>query len=315
MISRPLFIKVAESMVTFGPIDQLGCLRAASSVALAMSAFDHVRNGPPEAVIMTLVTSSRRPAVSAWNSALCSESTGSTVAPVRCARFMNSVPAQTRHSLLASASVAPRSIAASAGSRPAAPVIAPITQSAGRRPASVTASGPAAASMPLPESPAFRSPYAVWSATAAKRAPRSRASAASAVPFLCAVSATTAKRSRWRRSRSAVLDPIEPVAPRIVTVRAAGSGLERMFGVAINSPDQEAPRRSLEAPASQTHHGRRQYRCQKPVEPVHQPAMTRDQMARVLGVEPALDRGFQEIAGLRHDRQHQCDRRDGDGEL
>ena len=82
MTSRPLFIKVAESIVTFGPIDQLGCLSAASSVALRISSFDQVRNGPPEAVMMTLVTSSRRPAVIAWNSALCSQSTGSTVAPV-----------------------------------------------------------------------------------------------------------------------------------------------------------------------------------------------------------------------------------------
>ena len=71
---------------------------------------------------------------------------------------MNRLPAQTRHSLLASASVAPRSIAASAGSSPAAPVIAPITHSAGRRAASATASEPAAASMPLPESSAFSSP-------------------------------------------------------------------------------------------------------------------------------------------------------------
>ena len=45
---------------------------------------------------------------------------------------MNSVPAQTRHSLLASATVAPRATAASVGRSPAAPVIAAITQSAGR---------------------------------------------------------------------------------------------------------------------------------------------------------------------------------------
>ena len=33
MISRPLFISVAESMVTFGPIDQFGCRSACSRVA------------------------------------------------------------------------------------------------------------------------------------------------------------------------------------------------------------------------------------------------------------------------------------------
>ena len=52
---------------------------------------------------------------------------------------MNSAPAQTRHSLLASATIAPRSTAASVGRKPAAPVIAAITQSAGRCAASTSA--------------------------------------------------------------------------------------------------------------------------------------------------------------------------------
>ena len=47
------------------------------------------------------------------------------------ARRMNRPPAQTSVSLLASAMIAPRSAAASVGLSPAAPVIAPITQSAG----------------------------------------------------------------------------------------------------------------------------------------------------------------------------------------
>ncbi len=95
-------------------------------------------------------TSSRGPAPSAWNMALCSQSTGSTVAPAMAARRMNRPPAQTRHSLLASATVAPRSIAASVGFSPAAPVIAAITQSAGRCAASSRPPSPAAASIPLP---------------------------------------------------------------------------------------------------------------------------------------------------------------------
>ena len=89
------------------------------------------------------LTSSRRPAPSAWKMALCSESTGSTVAPAAAARRMNRPPAQTRHSLLASATVAPRFAAASVGSSPAAPLIAAITQSAGRSAASTSASRPA----------------------------------------------------------------------------------------------------------------------------------------------------------------------------
>ena len=45
-----------------------------------------VRNGPPDAVRITRRTSSRRLPLIAWNSALCSESTGSTVAPAAAAR-------------------------------------------------------------------------------------------------------------------------------------------------------------------------------------------------------------------------------------
>jgi hypothetical protein len=152
MISRPLFISVAESIVTFGPIDQLGWRNACSGVAARIASADQVRNGPPDAVRMMRCTFSRVPAPSAWKIALCSESTGSTVAPAAAARRMKSLPAQTRVSLLARATMVPRSAAASVGRRPAAPVIAPITQSEGRSAASTTAASPAAASMPEPAS-------------------------------------------------------------------------------------------------------------------------------------------------------------------
>ena len=55
----------------------------------------------------------------------------------------------------AAGTAAPRSAAASVGLRLAAPVIAAMTQSAGRCAASTTASGPAAASIRVPESSAF----------------------------------------------------------------------------------------------------------------------------------------------------------------
>ena len=56
----------------------------------------------------------------------------------RCSRprACSSAPAQTRLSLLASATIAPRRTAASAGARPAAPTMAAITQSAARAAAS-----------------------------------------------------------------------------------------------------------------------------------------------------------------------------------
>ena len=69
-------------------------------------------------------------------------------APAFAARCMKKSPAQTRHSLLASATVAPRSTAASAGFSPAAPLTAAITQSAGRAAASMIALSPAPHSVP-----------------------------------------------------------------------------------------------------------------------------------------------------------------------
>ena len=71
---------------------------------------------------------------------------------------MNTPPAQTRHSLLASATVAPRLTAASVGFNPTAPLTAAITQSAGRSAASITAASPLAAWMPVPDSASLSSP-------------------------------------------------------------------------------------------------------------------------------------------------------------
>src|SRR5205085_1192559 len=87
----------------------------------------------------------------------CSESTGSTIAPDAAARRMNRLPAHTRVSLLASATIAPRSAAARVGLSPAAPVIAPSTHSAGRCAASTRLLCPAAASIPVPPTAFSRS--------------------------------------------------------------------------------------------------------------------------------------------------------------
>jgi hypothetical protein len=123
-----------------------------------MAASVQVRNGPPDAVMISRLTSSRGPALSAWKIALCSESTGSTLAPDAAAARMNMPPAHTRHSLLASATVAPRLAAASVGLSPTEPLTAAITQSAGRSAASINAASPLAASMPVPDSASFNSP-------------------------------------------------------------------------------------------------------------------------------------------------------------
>ena len=52
---------VAESIVTFGPIDQFGWRSACSTVAALIASSAQVRNGPPDAVRMMRWTSSRRP--------------------------------------------------------------------------------------------------------------------------------------------------------------------------------------------------------------------------------------------------------------
>ena len=62
IISSALFISDAESTVTFGPIDHVGCARACSHVILSISDTGVLRNGPPLAVRMSCATSEgRRP--------------------------------------------------------------------------------------------------------------------------------------------------------------------------------------------------------------------------------------------------------------
>ena len=80
MISRALFIIVAESMLTLGPIDQVGWARASSTLAWAICSAELSLNGPPEAVINTFSISLRLPLRAAWKIAECSESTGIIVA-------------------------------------------------------------------------------------------------------------------------------------------------------------------------------------------------------------------------------------------
>ena len=56
-------MRPAESIVTFGPITQLGWASACSRVAAEMRSALHSRNGPPDAVmvIFSIVSGSRAP--------------------------------------------------------------------------------------------------------------------------------------------------------------------------------------------------------------------------------------------------------------
>ena len=119
--SRPLFISVAESMVIFLPIDQLGWLRACSTVTPSRSNFVLPKNGPPEAV--RIIPLSLLPSFPCrhWKIAECSLSTGYIFTPFSAAAFITSSPPATSVSLFARAMSVPFSIAVRVGTRPTMP--------------------------------------------------------------------------------------------------------------------------------------------------------------------------------------------------
>ena len=76
--------------------------------------------------------------------ALCSESTGSNLAFDLFSSLINISPEETKHSLLANATVVPFYMAATVGSNPAEPTIAAISKSTSLSPASIIAFSPEA---------------------------------------------------------------------------------------------------------------------------------------------------------------------------
>ncbi len=124
MTSSALFISDAESTVTFGPMLHVGWSSVSSTVACSTRSAGHVRNGPPDAVSTSLLTSLERPACRHWKIALCSESTGRRCTPRFRTSGMTRTPAATSVSLFASAMSQPFSIAAIVAGSPAEPTIA-----------------------------------------------------------------------------------------------------------------------------------------------------------------------------------------------
>ena len=158
-----------------------------------MRSLGHSRNGPPDAVSVTFSIACDWPKSRSWNAALCSESTGTTVARDCASVSRKTSPAATTHSLLASAIVAPRRAATSVGSSAAAPTIATIATSLGLAAACKMASAPAPSSILSSASAARRSSYRPASATAAKRGRKRRACSASTSTLDWAVSASIGK--------------------------------------------------------------------------------------------------------------------------
>src|ERR1700730_9436512 len=205
MTSRPLFINVAESTVTFGPIDHRGWLSACSTVTWSRSRSGCDQNGPPLAVMIRRRTLSRRSPHRHCQIALCSESMGRM--PRSPAAFMTSAPAITSTSLVASATSFPAFKAAIVGASARAPGMATTTRS---HRGSVTIARTRASKS---GSPAW--PWITWSA--ARLADR-----------LPSVSPNSRSRPGLRSTTSSVCWPMEPVAPRMATLMGLVTSVDEM---------------------------------------------------------------------------------------
>ena len=188
MISKPLFIIVAESTVIFGPIDQLGWCSASSTVMPSKSASGRSRKGPPLAVSTRRRTAAGSSPRRHCHRALCSLSTGISRAPRARARSVTSSPAITSTSLVAMATSVPASRAARVGRRAAAPLIPTQTTSAG------TAATSHAAAIPVPQPGGSAAPGG-GATTAAWRRRKRSTSADSAITSWPATAPTSSKCS------------------------------------------------------------------------------------------------------------------------
>src|SRR4249920_2572476 len=97
-----------------------------------------------------------------------------------------------------------------------------------------------------------------------------------------------------------VLSPIEPVAPRTVTLRIADEAalLFRNGTALMSSPNHKSAAGAIHAAPQNAENGRHNHGGNEPVETIHETAMAGDQMARILDAETPLDRGFEEVAEL-----------------
>ena len=129
MTSRPLFIRLAELVVTIGPMSQVGCARASSGVTscelFPRPAAERAAGGGQHEPVH-LGGRCRSAGTGRWRSA---RSRPGRSGPSRAAALTRAPPTIS-DSLLASASVAPDLSAASVGARPIEPVMPLSTTSA-----------------------------------------------------------------------------------------------------------------------------------------------------------------------------------------
>jgi len=220
---------------------QFGCATACAGVTLCKVSGSRRRNGPPLAV-STMWSMCRAQALRScgrhWNTAECSLSMGSKVAPPSATARMKSPPPTTSASLLASSKRLPARAAAMHGGRPAAPTMAAITLSTSSAAASShKACAPACTSVAEPCSRNARRNSAARSGlgSTATRGRQRRHCCTSTSTRCMALRPTTSKRSGWRATTSSVLVPTEPVEPNIAR-RWRGGVMARP------APSEPAPR-------------------------------------------------------------------------
>src|SRR5262245_14872956 len=304
MTSRPLFISVAESIVILGPICHTGCASASLTEALASSARVQPRKGPPEPVRITRLRSSRRSPRRHSARAACSESTGTSRSGSPLIRSTTRSPPTTRLSLLASASIFPACSAASVGLRPAGPTSALSTMSASTsRARTSAASGPTCTSTPwIPAIFSRRSAAASSSAIATCGGRNSRIWPTRSSWLVPADRPTTLNRSGLCRTTSSACVPTDPVEPRITSER-----IERK--ITLSRPQTPYPgvtrgvRVISEQDQPQVDEGGRRHE-QHRIDPVHHPAVARQDAAHVLDAQVALDQGLSQVAERREQRHH-----------
>ena len=254
-------MSVAEAIVIFPPMSQVGWARASSTSTSCSCSRLFPRNGPPEAVSTRRSTVPADSPRSSWKSAECSESTGITFARVPSASAVTSSPPITRLSLLASARSIPSARVATVGARPADPTTAFSTRSAPDSPTSrSTPSGPDSTSPPLHASCAGAA--ASGSATATRCTPCSTACASRRSHCSAADSPTTSSSS-LRFTTSSACRPTEPVAPRITNLR-------------IPAESRDAATAARQKGASRLEGGDRCYASQECITPATSIQPTRD---------------------------------------
>src|ERR1700688_3939513 len=106
-----------------------------------------------------------------------------------------------------------------------------------------------------------------------------------------------------------VLVPTDPVAPRMVIRRTAAAGngslwasfvVEEWPSAVMRSPYQESARGRIETTAQQSDRAANKRCAPETIETIHHATMTGNELACILGTEPAFDPGFEKIAQLRH---------------